>query len=424
MKFHTKVRYTLAAAASLAVSLGLAACSRDYTAAYVYAASAATGAISAYGVDYQSGVLTQINGSPFPSQLTNPVTLVTHPNNKYLYLIGGTQNAEVEAYSIGTDGKLYADGGGTVNITGTYPTAAAVDSTGKFLYVTYQYQKQYTPVSIGPGGLTIFPINADGSLGTPANMNLGMDPVAIAVSTITCAPNAALGSTNPACTGVYGSGHQNVFVYIVDQGDQLVVTLTQNVATGALTPVAGSTCTTTAPTTCTGYHAGVTPSAVAVEPTARFVYVTDKTSNQLYGYATANTSNGALTSLTTSPYATGSYPVALTVDPRGDYLYTANYNGGTVSAYAINSSSGSLGSIASVNGFTASTGTTCVTIEPALGIYLYTSNYLDASISGGQLSPNTGQISGLADSPFPTTSDPVCIASVANGAHSSSLVNP
>ena len=422
MKFHRMIRPTLAAAASLAVSLGFAACSRDYVAAYVFAASNASGSISSYGVDYQSGVLTQVNGSPFPSQLTNPVTLVAHPNNKYLYLIGGTQNAEVEEYAIGTDGKLY--GQNTYNITGTYPTAAALDSTGKFLYVTYQYQKAYTPVSTGPGGISIFPINTDGTLGTPSNLNLGMDPVAVAVSPITCAPSAALGSTNPACTGTYGAGHQNVFVYVVDQTDQTVVAFTQNVATGALTAVGSSSCTTTAPSTCTGYHAGVTPAGIVVDPTGRFVYVVDKTSNEVIGFSSALTSTGALTSLVSSPYTTGSYPVSLTIDPRGEYLYTANYNGNSVSGFAINSSSGSLSSIAASAGFTTNTGPTCVTIEPALGIYFYTSNYLDSSISAGQLSPNTGQLTGVADSPFPTTSQPVCVASVANGSHSSSLVNP
>ena len=181
MKFNTMVRTALAAATSLAISLGLSACSRDYTAAYVYATSASTGTISAFGVDYQSGVLTQISGSPFPSQLTNPTTVVAAPNQKYLYVIGGTQNAEVEEFGIGTDGKLY--GANTYNITGTYPTAASIDTTGTFLYVTYQYQKLYTPASPGPGGVTIFPISqTDGTLGTPVNVNLGIDPVAIAVS--------------------------------------------------------------------------------------------------------------------------------------------------------------------------------------------------------------------------------------------------
>jgi 6-phosphogluconolactonase len=53
---------------------------------------------------------------------------VPTPNGKFLYVIGGTQNAAVEEFSVGTDGKLY--GQNTYNITGTYPTAAAIDSTG------------------------------------------------------------------------------------------------------------------------------------------------------------------------------------------------------------------------------------------------------------------------------------------------------
>jgi len=59
-----------------------------------------------------------------------------------------------------------------------------------------------------------------------------------------------------------------------------------------------------------------------------------------------------------------------------------------------------------------------------LGIYLYTSNYLDNSVSGAQLSPNTGQLQGIANTPFPVGSLPSCVTSVANGSHSSSLVNP
>jgi 6-phosphogluconolactonase len=418
------VRTALAAATSLAISLGLSACSRDYTAAYVYSASASTGAISAFGVDYQSGVLTQVNGSPFASQLSNPVTLVAAPNNKYLYVIGGTQNSEVEEFSIGTDGKLY--GSNTYNITGTYPTAAAVDTAGTFLYVTYQYQKQYTPASPGPGGVTIFPINTDGSLGTAVNVNLGVDPVAIAVSAPTCAPGAVI-SGNAACTGSYGSGKLNVFVYIVDDEvspNATVLGFAQTMSSGALTPVAGTTCAATTPSTCTGFHAGVTPSAIAIDPTSRYVYVTDKTSNQILGFQSANTTTGALTALVSSPFNTGLYPVAVTIDPRGDYVYTANYNSNTVSGFAINSATGSLGGTATVAAFTTRTGPTCVTIEPALGIYLYTSNYLDGSISGAQLSPNTGELTGVVDSPFPAAGLPSCVVAVANGAHSGIAVNP
>ena len=131
-----------------------------------------------------------------------------------------------------------------------------------------------------------------------------------------------------------------------------------------------------------------------------------------------------MAALVSSPYATGLYPVAITIDPRGKYIYTANYNSNSVSSYSLNSSDGSLGGTAAVGNFSTATGPTCVTVEPALGIYLYTSNYLDNSVSGAQLSPNTGQLEGIANTPFPVGSLPSCVTAVANGSHSSSLVNP
>jgi 6-phosphogluconolactonase (cycloisomerase 2 family) len=424
MKFNTMVRSTLATAMSLAMAFGLSACSRDYTSAYVYSASSSNGTISAFAVDYQSGVLTQISGSPFASQLSNPSTLVPAPNGKFIYVIGGTQNSQVEEFAVGTDGKLY--GQNTYNITGSYPTAAAIDSTGSFLYVTFTYQIGFTPAGPGPGGITIFPIKSDNSLGTPVTVNglnyvpVGNNPVGIAVSTPYCSSTPIIAG-NTSCS----TGHDNVFVYVIDQEpspNATVLGFAQNTSTGALQLLSGTTYNTTLKTY-QGAHAGVTPSGIAIDPTTRYVYVTDKTSNQVLGYQIASGTSGNLTALVSSPYTTGLYPVSLTIDPRGKYLYTANYNSNTVSGFTLNEADGSLGGTAASN-FSTATGPTCVTIEPALGIYLYTSNYLDNSISGGQLNPNTGALTAIANTPFNAGPLPSCVTSVPNGDHAQSIVNP
>jgi len=412
MKFTSLFRSSLAAATSLALGLGTTACSRDYTAAYVFATSAQTGTVSAYAVDYQSGILTQISGSPFASQTGNPVGLVASPNNENIYVIGGTQTSAVEWFQVGTDGKLY--GQKTYNITGSYPTAAAIDSTNKFLYVTFTYASPATPGAPGPGGVTVFPINSDNSLGTPLTFGslsyvpVGNNPVGIVVS----APTTA----------------GNVYVYVLDQegstasptAQPTVMGFQQNTSTGALSLLSG---TTQALKTFQGTNAGVTPSAIAIDPTSRYVYVTDKTANELYSYQLAGPTNGNLTALTSSPTTTGLYPVSVTIDPRGKYLYVANYNSNTVSAFSINTATGALGGTATGN-FTTATGPTCVTIEPALGVYLYTSNYLDSSISAAKLSPNTGQLTAVANTPFISAALPSCVTAVANGSHASSIDNP
>jgi 6-phosphogluconolactonase len=409
MKCNTLVRNSLATVTSLALALGITACDRDYTVAYVYSVSSANGTISAYAVDYQDGQLNQISGSPFGTQMTNPITVVAAPNNKTVYVIGGSQNSTVEAFQVGTDGKLY--GKTTVNITGTYATAAVVDPTGKFLYVAYTYQLPYGPVSKGPGGITAFPINADGTLGAAVNAaNVGNNPVAIVVSP-------------------FAPGTTNQFLYVVDDEHSATSALyansvatilgfSQNTSTGALTPVPGMNT-----ATMQGFAAGVTPSAIAADPTGRYVYVTDETSNVIYGYQIQGTTTGNLVPLVSNPTSTGSFPVAVTIDPRGKYVYVANYNSNTVSSYSLVSATGSLGGTSGGN-FTTATGPTCVTIEPALGIYLFTSNKLDGSISAGQLSPNTGQVSNVANTPFQTGTLPSCAVAVANGQHASSIVNP
>ncbi|MDE1160386.1 MAG: beta-propeller fold lactonase family protein [Acidobacteriaceae bacterium] len=405
MKFSKLGQTVMTAGLSLAMTLGLSACSRDYIAAYVYAPSASNGTIGAYAVDYQSGILTQISGSPFASQLTNPTRAIASPDGKSLYVVGGSQNSQVEAFSIGTDGKLY--GLNTVNLASgaTYPAGSAIDSTGKFLYVTYTYQNGYGPQSLGSGGVSIFPIDTTtGKLGTPTNLNLTPSVSGSIVNPIGITVTIPVSTTG-----------NNVYVYITAQQSTPTAGITyeyqMNTTTGALTPLATPT-----------ISSGVNPSFVIAEPSSRYVYVADKTSNQIVGFQLAST--GVLSTLSSSPFTTGLYPVSMTIDPRGKYLYAVNYNANTVSGFTINHIDGSLGGIAAVGSFSTSTGPNCVTVDPSVGNYLYTSNYLDNSISGAQLRSEDGTLTAVANTPFTGVTEPSCITSVANGSHADSYVYP
>lgn len=431
MTYKRALQAAMAAGISVAIGLGATACSRDYTSDYVYTISASGPNINGFAVDFQSGILTQITGSPFTTSFQRETAIVPSPDGKFLYVLSGSEDSKVEVFGVGTDGKLYGLTGGTYSLTGTYPTAMAIDSTGKFLYVTFTFLPGETPVTKGAGGITIFPIKSDNSLGTPVTVNglpyvtVGNNPVSITVTPPICAVNAVIGS-NTSCTGSNGAGHQNVFVYVVDQEaspNATVLGYAQNTSTGALTPLSGTKFNSTLQTW-QGYHAGVTPSAIAADPTGRFIYVTDQTSNEIFGFSIDNQASGNLTALVSSPFGTGLFPVSITIDPRGKYLYTANFNSGTVSSFAIDPGSGALSGVAGTGGFATGTRPNCITIDPALGIYLYTSNFLDGTISAGQLNPNTGALAGVANSPFTVSALPACIASVPNGPHSFQLANP
>jgi 6-phosphogluconolactonase (cycloisomerase 2 family) len=407
---------------SLAVGLGMTACSRDYTAAYVYATAAtktSTGVVDAFAVDYLSGALTPLADTGITSGGNNPVGLVASPNQKFLYVINQTApTSNVAPFSIGTDGKLYAlpitdvvqNSSGT--LVGSAPTSVAIDPSGSFLFVTFHYEDGYTTAHPGPGGVAVFPIKSDGTLGSPV-MNgalpyflTGNNPSGIVVT-----PKTSLATR---------------YVYVIDQEKPssgspygVLLTFTENTSTGALTLIPGPV-----PSgQVSGIGVGTTPAGIAEDPTGSYLYVTDATTNELYAFLANGATTGTPKAIISAPYSTGDYPEGVTVDPRGLYVYTANYGSSTVGAYAINQATGALSSVAGSAGVSVATGPTCVTIEPALGIYLYTSNNLDNSVSGEKLNANTGALSEIQGSQFPASALPTCIVSVANGAHATQLVD-
>jgi 6-phosphogluconolactonase len=436
MKLNKIGRAGLASVLSLAM-VGVTACSRDYVLAYVYvttskplASGSNNGGVSAFAVDYQSGALTPLADSPVPAG-DDPVALVASPNGLNLYVVN-QNDSNVMAYSIGTDGKLYNQQ--TVNVTGSTPTAVAIDAAGAFLYVTFTYQlgangqQLYSPASPGPGGVTVFPIKSDGTLGSPvANTSVGLPPGTTSLNYFPLGNNpASIVVSKPQFNATPAS-----YVYVVDQEtlsngtpNGVALGFSENLTTGVLTPVPGTVVTTPTggKTVATGFGAGTTPSAITEDPSARFVYVTDQASNQLYGYVAGTT--GALVPMVNGPFSTGIFPVAVTVDPRGKYVYVANATSSTVGAYAINESTGTpTGSVGSASTAT-DTNPTCITIEPALGIYLYTSNKLASDATALKLNANNGGLQQVQNTPFPTSGLPTCAVSVANGSHPTQLINP
>lgn len=396
MKLNQISRIAKASALSAAMVLGLASCTLDYVVGYVYVTTShgAQGVINQYSIDYQSGALTQL-GSTVPAG-NNPVKIVAAPNGQFVYVVN-QGDSTVQEFAVGTDGVLTSK---NTYPTGNSPTAIAIDPQGKFLYVTFQNMPGTTS---GPGGISIFPVNSDNSLGSSTTQPIGKNPVGIVVS------------------------YFNRFVYVVDQETQpnaQILGFSQNASTGALTPLPGTTIATPAvgKTVAIGYPAGVVPSAITEELTARFVYVTDDAANQLIGYTVQP--NGSLVPMINGPFPTGLYPSGITVDPTGKLLYVVNFNSQTVQGYAIDSATGTPSGVASVTATATGAGPTCVAVDPALGTNLYTSNSLDNTVTAFKLKPETGELSGVQNSPFPAAGGPTCLAIVPNGAHASQIITP
>ncbi len=418
MKFRKFERATMAAVLSLGAAAALTACGPNgynNTVDYVYVTNSKNnpGQVNVYYADAQSGALTQIPDSPYPSGGRNPVALVTSPNFKNLYVVNHDDNTVVQ-FSIGTDAKLYPQH--TYNTPGTFPNTVAINSTGTLLFVTDTYQSQYTAVNPGPGALVVYPINADGSLGTPvANGTLPYYPLSTGLTDV-LNPTAVNALTiNPVNSTTAGPS----FVYVVSQNSTTGLGSISGfavAANGALTPVPCSSSTTICGASGDGtYNAGTEPNSIASTPRGLFLYVTDSVNNQLISYTVQST--GEIIPSQNGPTRTDVLPDSVTVDPRGEYVYVANYNANDVSAYTINAATGYPTGVAAAGTYGTGTGPTCVFVEPAMGRYVYTTNFLDNTVSGLNLNPNTGTLAAVQNTPFVAAGQPTCIAATPHGNH-------
>lgn len=378
------------------MSLGVTSCSDDYSVAYLYMVTAKTlphGLINGYQIDYQSGTLLPLNDSPIDTGGRNTVGIVVAPNNKFLYTVNRDDSSVVE-FAIGTDGKIYPQT--TYNVTGSFATAAAIDAAGKFLYVSFTYQNAadgsqlYTPGNPGPGGISIFPINADNSLGTPTTVNAGRGPIGIATS------------------------RNNAAVYLIEQDSATSANLlgfAENPATGALTPLPGVTIK-AGNVVSTGFPSGTSPSGILMNSSGTTLYVTDQVANQVAAYSIG--ANGVPSLLANGTVGTESTPLGMSFDPLGKYLYVVTFGANTIDGYTLGPNGEPIRSTVSASTVTG-TGPTCVTTvaSPAVpkphAVYLYTSNSLSNDVTAQQINEQDGSLELIQGSPFGGSSLPSCV---------------
>ena len=387
----------------LLVAAFLTAC-QLVTIDYIYLASTGNsgtstdGEIQAYAVDSESGALR--TGVPSAdSGGPSPVAMATSADYANLYVANQGNNSVVH-FAIATNGVLTKKDSITL---ADAPVYMAVNAANSYLYVVSgTTSATLTEYALSSG--TIGNVTAQEPLTIPGYSGDSVVPTGVT----SLANNNAVYVTlydqsayNPGGTTTSTANPGWVFGFAVGSG-------------GSLTPSQASP-----------YRAGVKPTALAADPTSRFVYVTDYASNQLIGYGIQ--SSAALTFLLNGPFKTGNEPAAVTIDPRGKFIYVANALDSSVSAYAIDLSTGTPS--AAVNATGSSTNSTdtqpvSITVDPALGRYVYTANYLGNSISGFRLDPNAGTLTLAQATPYPTGPKPTAIVCIPHGNHSLQSVTP
>ena len=246
---------------------------------FLYVALPGSSQIAAYREDPNSGILTQLVGSPITA---GPAVhaLVIHPSNKFLYAANSGEG-DVSLFTISTAGTLTEVTPRTT--VGTGPTLLAMDAAGTFLYVG----------NSGSYNISVFSISSSNGALTPVGppFPVGLTPINMALS-----PSGSVLYVTGPSTGTGLPGIIEAF------------TLNQ----GVPTIVANSP-----------FSTGINPYGLAIAPGGGFLYTANNIDDSISEF-TINT-DGSLSQFANSPLGVQyAGPLALLIDKSGKYLFVAN----------------------------------------------------------------------------------------------------
>ena len=339
-----------------------------------YLFTASNGQVWSFAVNSSTGALgsgTSVAVSGLLSQ-----GIVADPAGKFLYVSDAAAD-QVHVFSISSNGSLTEIGGSpyTVGTPGGQTSASgeAMDSNGKFLYVTDLSNNDVAgfTVNSSTGALTAM---------NPATFPTGTTPVQVVVDS------------------------SNSYVYVSDYNDVLggIFAFSLDSTSGVLTPVPGSS-----PFSLPTLNAG----AIGLATTGQYVYVAEQNYGNVAGLSIIS-GTGGLNTLISSPFAAGNGPTGVVIAPSGKFLYAANYTDATISAYSVDSTAGGLTAVTN-SPFTATAAPWYLAIDPS-GKFLYATNpgSSDNSISGFTINTSTGTLSQFSGSPTAAGTQPVALTVV------------
>jgi 6-phosphogluconolactonase (cycloisomerase 2 family) len=249
-----------------------------------------------------AGVLGPIIGGPHSNG--HSVFVETAPSGKFLYVtgVGGIINSNTGLGVFTIDPNSAGLSG--LSLIGFNGSRSAIDAAGRFLYATDKSNPGnvagYT-INSSTGALTAIP-GSPFAVGNSGNAGLAIDPGAR-------------------------------FLYVGNVGGGITVFAIDS-ASGALTLVPGSPFSTLLPGS---------PDEIVAHPSGKFLYVTLNSSVESVEASFAVAADGSLTPTPQSAWGpNGTWAWSAALDPQGKFLYTANVNDGTISAFSVDQTTGSL----------------------------------------------------------------------------------
>ena len=174
---------------------------------YIYVTNSGSDNISAFSLNINTGFLTPVAGSPFPSGAT-PQSLTATPSNKFLYTANAKNNS-ISGYAINAATGQLASMTGSPFATGKTPSKIAIDRTGQYLFAANSDDNTISIYALEPSTGLLNQVT-----GSP--FKTGSKPIDLQMD---------------------GTGN---FIYVANSGDKTISGFTFNKNNGFITPIADS----------------------------------------------------------------------------------------------------------------------------------------------------------------------------------------
>ena len=283
---------------------------------YVYVANYGSDDIRIYSLDKSTGSLTPISGSPF-AIVSKPHSVVIDRQGRFAYVTSDSGGGGTYFFAIDSStGKLTAiSGSPLVNAVSFWQTV--IDPSGKLFFLTH----------------------------------FGFDISAYCIDQTTGAITIAPGSphaTGLTYTNAIALAPSGEFIYVLDAAETSVYSI--SASTGGLTEISGSPFNCHQSLTDAGFAMDYL-TGTAIDPAGKFLYTTSSlfaASPQHIQAFSINESTGSLAGINGSLLATGGTSGSgyqcnnPSIDPTGKFLYVTNSGSNDIAAYSINQATGIL----------------------------------------------------------------------------------
>jgi 6-phosphogluconolactonase (cycloisomerase 2 family) len=359
--------------------------------------------IAVFAINETTGSLSEIAGSPFDTS-ANPLAIAFDATGRNLYaghlLVQSTSEFNVRAYSVDPDSGALTTISGSPFPSPASPVSLDVDSTGKYLYVANAQSNQLTTYLIDHGDSSLSQLPASpsnvGANPTLVTTDEGTMPLSLSSKFVYVTdPAGSIRSFNIAADGTVSAGTspaptataplgitldpQGRFAYVADPGENAVRIYAVNPASGALSEIAGSPVST-----------GGDPQSVAIAPSGRHAYVSIPSTTSIVKY-TIDANTGGLSSPVTRNVTDDVQDLVIT--PNGRWLMATAAAGTTIYSYGIDASSGELGS--EVELLLGPTVAITAIVVDSSGKFAYVTDTANAEVRQFQINAQTGGLSPI-----------------------------